>query len=277
MRSRVRTGLHYLLATLLAAPFLLPLYWAVVASLHAPGLPPARTIEWWPAAPHWENYAEIFRLIPLERYLLNSLLVVAVAVPATLLTASLAGFGMSQLRGGAGRRLAMWSILLLLVPGTAVWVLRFQIMQRLGLVDTLWALVVPAFAASNPLFVLLFYWTYRRVPQEVYESARIDGAEAGAVWWRIAQPLAWPTSAAVAILAFVLYWSDFTAPLLYLYRPDLYTMPIGLEILRQMDPTNWPLLMAGAVLMALPIVLLLLALQRLLGGDLSLRSLVDRD
>ena len=276
MSARVRRALPHLAGLAVTALFALPLYWALVASLRQPGLPPQAGVEWWPASAHWSNYVDIFRLVPLARYIGNSLLVVAVALPLTLLTASLAGFAMSQLPGLARRRLFAASIALLMIPGLSVWLFRYHILSWLGLIDTLWALIVPAFAASSPLFVLLFYWTFWRVPAEVYESARLDGAGALAVWRRIAQPLAWPTTAAVAILTFAMYWSDFTSPVLYIFRPQLYTLPIGLQLLKQLDATNWPLLMAAAAVMALPVVLLFLFLQRFFLHDLSLGSVLDR-
>ena len=85
MISRLKRSLHILFALLVAVFFVLPLFWAVVVSLRQPGLPPVSTIEWWPQAAHWDNYAEIFRLLPMARYLQNSVIVVAVAVPVTLL------------------------------------------------------------------------------------------------------------------------------------------------------------------------------------------------
>jgi multiple sugar transport system permease protein len=210
------------------------------------------------------------------RYLRNSLIVVGVAVPATLLTASLAGFGMSQLPDRSRRFVFLFSVVLLMIPGMAIWTFRYRVLGWLGLLDTLWALIVPAFAGSNSIFVLLYYWTFRRVPRELYESARLDGASALGIWWRIARPLAWPTTAGVVVLSFVLYWSDFSSPVLYIYRPELYTLPVGLQLLKQMDATNWPLLMAAAVVMALPVVVLFLTLQRSFLHDLALGRLLDR-
>lgn len=274
MTSRFTLGLQHAAGLALSLVFVLPLFWVVVASLRQPGLPPPTTVEWWPADAHWDNYLEVFRLVPLGRYIVNSLLVVAVAVPATLVTASAAGFGLSQLADLWQRRVFVVSVVLLMVPGMAVWLFRFHLLRWIGLQDTLWALIVPAFAASSPLFVLLFYWTFWRVPAEVYESARLDGAGVLTTWLRIAQPLAWPTTAGVVILTFVMYWSDFTNPVIYIYRPDRYTLPVGLQILKQMDPTNWPLLMAASVIMALPIILLFLLLQRLFLHDLSLGRLL---
>jgi multiple sugar transport system permease protein len=276
MSMKRESALRHLLGLSLTVLAALPLYWTMVASLRPPGLPPPTSVEWWPSPAHWRNYVEVFRIVPLAHYIRNSLLVVAAAVPATLLTASLAGFGLSQLPDTARRRLFGLSLALLMVPSLAVWMFRFHILGWLGLLDSLWALIVPAFAASSPLFVLLFYWTYWRIPAGLYESARLDGASAGTVWWRIGQPLAWPTTAGVAVLAFIMYWSDFTSPVIYIYRADLYTLPVGLQILKQMDATNWPLLMAAAMIMTLPIVLLFFLLQRRFLHDISLGQVLDR-
>ncbi len=276
MSARAGRWARHLFGLGLVVLFALPFYWTVVASLRQPGLPPPTSVEWWPAAPHWDNYAEIFRIVPLGHYLRNSLAVLAVALPATLLTASLAGFGLAQLPAAWQRRGFAASVALLMVPGLAVWMFRYRVLDVLGLLDSLWALIVPAFAASSPLFVLLYYWTYRRVPADMFESARLDGAAAWTAWWRIGQPLAWPTTAAVAVLTVLQYWSDFTSPVIYIYRPDLYTLPVGLQILNQMDAASWPLLMAAAVVMALPVLLLFIALQRLVLRDLSLAGLLDK-
>ena len=103
----------------------------------------------------------------MARYLRNfwALLVVALAVLITLLTASLAGFAMSQLSNKAQRRLLIFSVLLLMIPGASVWLFRFQILSWLGLLDTIWALVAPAFAASSPCLYSLYYWNFQsRVP-----------------------------------------------------------------------------------------------------------------
>ncbi len=276
MNSIIPRLLRHLLAAGFSLLFLLPLYWMFVSSLREPGLPPPRTIEWWPADAQWSNYPELFTLLPMARYLRNSLLVVAAAVPLTLLTASLAGFGLSQLPEQPRRRVINWSVLFLLIPASAVWLFRFQILRWLGLIDSLWALILPAFAASSPLFVLLYFWSFRRVPAELIEAARLDGAEAGVAWWRVGLPLVRPTTVAVSVLTFVLYWSDFISPVLYIYQARWYTLPIGLQLVKQLDATNWPLLLAAAAIMTLPVIILFFALQRTFLSEQSLGQLFDR-
>lgn len=268
--------LHYTLTLLVVLLFVLPLYWVVMASLGKTGSPPTE-IPWWQPNPQWQNYNEIFEMIPLARQIGNSLWVVSVAVPLTLLTASFGGFAMAQLPDRARRALLWFSIIALVIPPASVWIFRFQILKLLQLVDTLGALMVPAVAGTTPLFVLLFYWAFRNIPNELFEAARLEGANALHLWFRIALPLAMPTSVTVAVLCFALYWSDFVGPVLYLYDPTTYTLPIGLQLLNQLDSTNWALLMAGAVVMTAPIILLVLLVQRLFLHEFSLAELFGKN
>ncbi len=261
-----------LLPLLVAALFLLPLLWMITASLREPGLPPPRTVEWLPASPSADNYGAVFELLPFGRYLLNSLAVVALAVPLTIITASMAGFAMALLERRSRAALVVLSVALLMVPITALWLTRFLLFRWVGLTDSLLALVVPSLAGSSPLFVLLFYWTFRRAQPGVFEMAHLDGAGAFTAWRRIAMPNAVPATIAVAVLTFILYWSDFISPLLYLRDQDLYTLPLGLRQLQQLDPSGWPLLMAGAVMLTLPAVLFFLVVQHLFLGERGLRG-----
>jgi multiple sugar transport system permease protein len=252
---------HALLITI-AMLFVLPLVWMIAASLRQPGLPPPRSIELIPNPIALSNYPRVFELLPWGRYFVNSLIVVSAAVPITIVVASWAGFALAQLSDRSRRVLLVLSLGLLMIPFSALWLTRFVLFSAIGLINSHAALIAPALAGTSPLFVLLFYWTFRRVPLELFESARLEGAHALAIWWRIALPIALPTAAAVAMLAFVFYWSDFLSPLLYVRSQSLYTLPVGLQQLQQLDRTNWPLLMSGAVLMTLPPVLLFLIVQR---------------
>lgn len=256
-----------LMSAAVAVVFVLPLVWMLSASLRQPGLPPPRVFEWLPNPLVWSNYADIFALLPLARYTFNSVVVAALAVPLTLLTASWAGFAMAQLPARQRRRLVLLSLALLMVPITALWLTRYIFFAWLGLTNTYGALLAPALMGTSPLFILLFYWAFRRVPAELYEAARLEGARALTLWRRVALPLARPTLVAVGVLTFLVYWSDFLNPMLYLRSQALYTLPLGVQQLRQLDPSNWPLLMAAAVLMTGPAVALFLAVQRYFLGE----------
>ena len=247
---------------LISALFILPLVWMASASLRQPGLPPPRTVEWWPEPFAWSNYTRIFEMLPMGRYVLNSLLVAGLAVPITLVTASLAGFAMSQVNRRWRENLLGLSVVLLVVPTVAVWVARFILFRTVGLFNSYLALLAPSVMGSSPLFVLLFFWSFRRIPRELYDAARMDGAGPLEIWWRVAFPLSNATMIVVGILTFLLYWGDFTTPLFYLKSQTLYTLPVGLRQLQELDRTNWPLLLAGSMVMTLPSVLLFGIVQR---------------
>lgn len=266
-RVSVRQVVHHLVSIAVVLAFILPFVWAASASLRQPGLPPPRTIEWIPNPIAWSNYLRIFEMLPMARYVLNSLFVTAVAVPVTLLVASWAGMAMAQLEESTRRRLVIFSALLLMVPVTSVWLTRFLIFRWLGLLNTPWALMMTALMGASPLFVLLFFRAYRRLPAALFDAAHLDGASALTVWWRIALPLSRSTIVAVAVLAFLMFWGDFIDPLMYLRSQELYTLPVGLRQLEQLDRTNWPLLMAGTMVMIVPAVLLFMIIQRYLLQD----------
>lgn len=253
---------HFLFSIAVAVLFLLPLVWMLGASVRKVGLPPPNQLEWVPNPIDLSNYARIFELVPLASYTFNSLKVVLVAVPLTIITASWAGFAMAQIAPRPRTWLIVASLVALMVPVTALWLTRFIIYKWIGVLDSLWALILPAFMGTSPLFVLLFYWTFSRVPQELYESARLDGAGAFRVWGQIAMPLSRASIVAVGVLAFVFYWSNFIDPMLYLNRQENYTLPVGIEALQQMQPTNFPLLIAGAVVITLPVIVMFMFAQR---------------
>lgn len=246
----------------ISALFVLPLLWMISASLRQPGLPPPRTIEWLPEPVAWSNYTRIFEMLPMGQYILNSLIVAITATLITLSTASLAGFAMAQSTRRTQNRLITLSLVLLIIPVTATWLGRFFLVREIGLFNSHAALILPSLMGSSPLFVLLFFWNFRRIPPEIYDAARMDGAGSLFIWWRVGLPLSGGTIVAVSILAFLMYWGDFTSPLFYLKDQGLYTLPVGLRQLQELDRTNWSLLMAGSVVMTLPAVLLFTVLQR---------------
>ncbi len=256
------SGLFHAAAIIISLAFVLPLVWMVSVSLRKTGLTLPHAIQWLPQEPQWQNYQRIFQILPMGRYFFNSLLIAALGVPLSLLFGSWAGFAMSQLGKRARRRLLTFTIILMMVPTTALWLARFVLFARLGQTNSYLPLLAPVLMGASPLLVLLFYWNFRRIPLETFESARLDGATPLLSWWHIALPQARPTLAAAAMLAFIFFWNDFITPLLYLRSQRLYTLSIGLMQLQEMDKTNWPLVLAAAALVTLPPLLVFLAVQR---------------
>ncbi len=253
--NRIRLLLRLLAALL----FLLPVVWMLAASLHPRGVPLPQALRLLPEQITLANYGRIWQLVPLTRFALNSLLVAATAVPLTLLISSWAGYAMALLPHPSQRRLLLLSLALLMVPSIALWSTRFFVYKTLGWTDSLLALIAPAWMGTSPFYVLMFYRAFRRIPAALYDAARLDGAGVLQTWGLVALPLARPTAVGVALLSTIFYWGDFLSPLLYLSSERRYTLPIALQILQQMDRSDWPLLMAaGVVATTLPVVLFLL-------------------
>ncbi|MFN2389619.1 MAG: carbohydrate ABC transporter permease [Actinomycetota bacterium] len=242
--------------------FLLPVAFMVVGSLRMPGLTPAHGFEWLPEPLTWSNYESVFSFVPLGTYALNSLFVVVVAVPVTLLVASLAGFAIATAEPRRAMRVVVLSLLALTVPVAALWVPRFVMFRWLGLTETLLSLVTPALMGTSPFYVLLFALVYHRIPRSLYEAARLEGLSPWRVWRTVALPLGRPALFAVAVLAFVFHWSNLIDPLLYLSSSEVLTLPLGLRALQSFDVTNQPIFLAGAVMASLPPVVGFLLVQR---------------
>ena len=257
-----RVSWRHLPALAVCAILLAPIVLMVTGSLRKAGLPPPRSPELIPSPVAWENYERAFELVDIPLYALNSLIVAAFAVPLSVLFASWAGFAMSRLSGRLRTLLLAASLTALMVPVTALLVPRFVLFKQLGLLDTYVPLIAPALIGMSPFYVLLFYWAFGRIPPELYEAARLEGLTPLQTWWRVAMPLVRPVILAVGLLAFVFTWSNFLDPLIYLFDQERFTLPLGLKLLAQLDPQNFPLLLAGAVAATAPVVVAFLVAQR---------------
>jgi multiple sugar transport system permease protein len=239
-----------------------PLVFLLAGSLRQPGLPPPLTPELVPDPVETGNYARAADLVGLGRATLNSLLVAAVSAPLSVLVASWAGFALVLLGSRLRTAILAASLLALMVPLTALLVPRFALYRSLGLVDTFVPLVAPALVGTSPIYVLVFYVAFRRLPRELYDACRLEAMSPFQIWRRIALPLVRPVAVAVGLLAFVLSWGNFLDPLVYLHDRDLFTLPLALRSLAQLDPTNYPLLLAGASIATAPVLAVFLVAQR---------------
>jgi multiple sugar transport system permease protein len=249
-------------AAAVAAFFLLPLAFMLSGSLRKPGLPPPRTPELLPDPVVFGNYARAFELVDLGRATLNSLLVASVAAVLSVLVASWAGFALARLPRRLADALVAASLAALMVPLTALLVPRFALFRSLDLIDTYVPLVAVALLGTSPFYVLVYAWAFGRLPPELYEACRLEGMTPFAIWRRMAMPLVRPVTVGIGVLAFLVSWGNFLDPLIYIYDRDLFTLPLALKSLAQLDRTNYPLLLAGAVVATAPVIAVFLVAQR---------------
>jgi len=272
----LRNWLIWSAGALVAVVFTIPVFWAMSASLRPTGETWSRDPDWIPSPLAWENYRQVFEIVPAARFALNSLLVVAAATPLTIFFSSMAGFAISQMTRTWRLRMVAVAVMCLMTPITAIWIPRFILYKEVGLIDRRVVLIVPALMGTSPLYVLLFVWAFTRIPRDNFDAARLDGAGAFRLWKEIAMPLARSTIVAVGVLASVHYWNAFIEPLLYIRTLDKYVASQGLRMLYQLDTTNWSLIMAGSLLMIAPVLVLFVAAQRVFLQDTRGQNVLGR-
>ncbi len=242
--------------------FLAPLVFLTLGSLRRLGSPPPDGIELIPRGASFEAFGRISEFIPLGTLIRNSVVVLVVAVPLTVVVASWAGFAIAQLPDRTRRIALVFTVATLMVPPTALWIPRFVIYRHLGLLDTLGPLIAPALAATTPFTVLLAYRAFRRVPPELWEAARSEGAGAFATWRRVGVPLVPATTAAIAAITAAFHWGNYVDALLYTSSPRVRTLARGVPELGIVDSPDLPILLAGAVLLMLPPAVVVVLLNR---------------
>jgi multiple sugar transport system permease protein len=244
------------------ALFVPPLLLLVAGSLRQPGLPPPLTPELIPRPLSTQGYTDAVSLGALGRATLNSVVVAAIAVPLSVLVASLAGYALTQLPRRLAAAVMVASLAALMVPATALLAPRFAMFRTLQLTDTLVPLISPALLATSPLYPLVYYLAFRALPADLYDASRLADLSPIQTWWRVAMPLVRPVTAGLAALTFVLTWSNFLDPLIFVYQRELFTLPLALRSLATLDPTNFPVFLAGAVLATVPALLVFGLAQR---------------
>jgi len=237
-----------------------PLLWMVVTSLKgqlsALAFPPSLL----PHPVHWNNYAEVFRQIPLARYFLNTAFVAGATVLGVLVTSTLAAYALSFFRF-KGSRLAFLLILgTMMVPPPAYLVPGYKLLSSLGWVDTYWAFIIPWIANAFAIFLLRQHM--KTIPRALYDSARLEGASDLAFLVRVVLPLSKPALAAAALFAFLGSWNSFIWPLAMTERESLRVLQVGLAYFSTEASAQWPLLMAGSTLAILPVVFIYLLAQK---------------
>ncbi|HWL65160.1 MAG TPA: carbohydrate ABC transporter permease [Actinomycetota bacterium] len=242
--------------------FLAPLVFMFLGALRFPGLPPPDGFEVIPRFVRWANFQSAFMVVSLLEQIMNSLLIAAVAVPVTVVIGSLAGYAIVASPPRVGKRLAVISVIALLVPVTSLWIPRFVMFRWLGAIDTPWPLIAPALMATTPFFVLIFALTYSRIPKQLLEAARLEGLSELSIWRRVVWPLGMPAAFAVAVLAFAFHWSNFMDALLYIYDEANFTVPLGLNALSSLEPPMRPIFLAASVVATIPVVIAFLAAYR---------------
>lgn len=216
-----------------------------------------------------ENYFIVVSTTPFLRFFLNSLVIAVVTVLLVLVCSISSAYAMVTLRP-RGSRVAMVLILAgMALPGIALIVPLFYVIQALGLLNTYWAVIVPLTAVSVPFGALVATNYIRALPPELYEAARIDGASDWTFFIRILVPVARPIIAVIAIFTFLAAWNEYTLPLIFIQNTDLQVLTQVPTYFQSQRLVDTPKIFAAGVLISLPIVLAYVLMQRLFREGMS--------
>ncbi len=250
----------YLVLTAGAAVMLLPFIWMLSTSVktlsEALSIPPI----WIPSRFHWENYVNAWNAAPFGRYFFNSAFIAVTTTVGEVITTVFAAYAFAKMNFfGKG---FLFTLLLgtLMIPGQMLLVPNYVTIKRLGWYNTYWALIIPWIVSVFGIFLLRQF--FRTIPDELWDSARIDGCSRLRFIWQIVVPLAKPGIATVALFKFIGSWNAFLWVLIMTDKVELRTVPVGLRFFMSDMGTDYPLLMAAATLAIVPILILFFVAQR---------------
>lgn len=272
MRRTVGTvGLHAILI-LVSLSMIIPFFWMVSTSLkdfsQVFNLPP----NWIPKPVVWSNYPDSFTALPFARAYWNSFYIAAIVVSSQLLTCSMAGYAFARIKFPGRDTIFIVFLATLMIPQQITIIPTYLIMRDLGWLDTHLALIVPS-ALFSAFGVFLLRQFIKGLPEELEESAILDGANRWRIYWQIIIPLIKAPLAALAIFSFLGQWNNFFVPNIFLSTPEKFTIPLLLNQFRGLYVTDWTLMMAAATIAVIPLLVVYLIGQRYIIEGVALTGL----
>jgi multiple sugar transport system permease protein len=260
--DRLLNGLAYVVLIAVACVMFIPFIFSITMSVKTlpDSIKPLSLRNLFiPETVTWDAYQKVFDA-DVMRWFGNSVFVAAIWVIARAFTASTAGYAFARMQFPGKNVLFLLVLATMMIPGMVTIVPKFLILRQLGLINTYGALTLPFMADAFGIFLMKQF--FESIPTELEEAARVDGASRYRMFAQIILPNAMPALTALAIFSFQGSWNAFLEPLIFVSDADLYTLPLGLAYFRQANYTEWPTMMAIAVITTLPMAIFFITFQR---------------
>ena len=267
MIKKLENSLFHLILILGAVVMVMPFAWMLSTSLKNQNEVFSYPPQWIPSTLVWENYVRAWQSAPFARYFVNSIIVAVAVTVGTLVTSSLAAFAFARIRFPG--RDALFAIYLssMMIPHQMTIIPSYLVLGDLGNIspalglDTYFALIAPFVAGAFGVFLLR--QSFLTLPNELEDAAILDGCGKLGFLWRIVIPLSRPALATLALFTFMANWNSYLWPLIVTNSNDMRTVQIGLKFfVGQEGSSQWGLLMAAAVFVTLPIVVIYFFVQK---------------
>lgn len=254
----------YIVLSLVALSMVVPFMWMVTTSLKTPGTEFSYPPQIIPTEFNFGQYDRLFNNLPFVKYFLNTAFITLMTVGGQLIICSLAAYGFARLRFMGRDTIFVLYLTTMMIPFQITLIPLYLIITQLGWVNSYQGLIVPGISSTFGIFLLR--QSFLTIPRDYQDAARIDGANEWQIFSRVFIPLNVPTLVTLAVLAFMGTWTDLLWPLLIARSEDLRTLELGLAYFNARPNAfaqpNWSLLMAGAVVVMLPVLLVYLFAQR---------------
>lgn len=258
---RVLVWLMMLLGSIV---FMIPLYLMLTMSLKSSS-EIAHTTAWeWPKHIVTDNFHEVLTNpnAPFFLFFRNSLIVSSLSTLGVILSSSLVAYAFARLKFRGRDRLFMLLMSTMMLPSIILSIPTYKVYSELHWIDTFYPLIVPSFFGGGAFNIFLLRQFFMGIPRELDEAAILDGASYATIFWRVIMPNGGAALATVGIFCFVYNWKDFMNPLLYLNSPDMQTLELGLRTYQSLRQEQWHLLMAGSVIVMIPLLIIFILGQR---------------
>lgn len=261
-RRHILNGLGYIALGVIALGWAVPMLWALAVSVHPPEEALSASNAWFGSHVTLENYAQAFEIAPFVTYYLNTIIIVFGILLVQIATISLAGYAFARFRFFGQNVLFFLILLQLMVPSSALIVPNYATIRSLHLFDTLLAVMLPFFGSAFGAF--LMRQTFKAVPRDLDDAARMDGANWLQTLWYVYLPAGRPALIAFALSSISFHWNDFLWPLVVTNSPGSRPLTVGLAVFTQLGEigAQWSLVTAGTVIVVLPLLLVFLIFQR---------------
>lgn len=272
MAVRVGRGVVWIVISAAGLAMLVPFLWMILTSLRTD----AEAFAWppklvaWPL--RWENYAEAWKTAPFARFFFNSIVVSVTVTVGSLFINSLAAYGFAKYEFRGRNFLFLCLLATLMIPFQVTMIPSFLLLKQLAWLDSYPGLIVPGLAGAFGIFFLRQYML--TIPDDYLDAARIDGASEYAIFARVVLPLTKPALATLGVFTFLGAWNDFLGPLIVVKSDDMRTLPLAISALSAGHYVmSWPLLMAGATFVVVPVLIVYFLAQRYFVEGIALGGL----
>ncbi|MFA5147978.1 MAG: carbohydrate ABC transporter permease [Candidatus Omnitrophota bacterium] len=250
---------------------IVPFVWMIVTSFK-----PLDEINTYPPSffirkPTLAAYIELFSIIPMGRYFMNSLIVTSAITLANIFFCSLAGYAFAKHRFFGRDKLFLLLVGSMMIPWQVNLIPSFVIIKKFGWLNSFAGLIIPAMSGAFGIFLMRQF--IMNIPDDLIDAAKIDGCSEFTIYRRVILPLIQPALASLAIFTFMGQWNNFVWPLVVIYSSKMRTIPLALSVLNGQFGTNFAMVMAGAVIATLPVLIVFVAFQKYFIKGIALTGL----